>query len=139
MQEFFGTFISIMVIASIVIGGIIIYILTVMTIEDNFYNISLFKVIGFNDREINKMILGGYSLYGVIIFVICIPIAIASFYIMEIYLGQYYNMLMPLKFEWWHAVLSVVIYLIIFNAGAFAAKRKLTKVSLQEAMKMYQV
>lgn len=139
MQGFFTIFITGMVIASIIIGAIIIYILTVMTIEDNFYNISLFKVMGYNQKEINKIVLGGYSLYGVIIFIICIPIAILSFYIMEIYLGQYYNMLMPFKFVWWHAPLSIVIYLILFYVGAFVARRKLEKVSLQEAMKMYQV
>jgi len=139
MQEFFSLFILIMTVSSIVIGAIIIYILTVMTIEDNFYNISLFKVIGFNEREINKMILGGYSLYGVIVFVICIPIAIVSFYLMESMMGQYYNILLPLKFSWWHGLLSIAIYLVIFYFGAFAAKRRLSKVALQEAMKMYQV
>ncbi len=139
MQEFFNTFISMMTIGSIVIGGIIIYILTVMTIEDNFYNISLFKVIGYNEKEINKMILGGYSLYGIIIFIIAIPIALGSFYIMEMFMGEYYGILLPFQFMWWHAPLSIVIYLIIFYIGAFQAKRRLSKVALQEAMKMYQV
>ena len=139
MQSFFTLFIMIMTISSIVIGAIIIYILTVMTIEDNYYNISLFKVMGYNEKEINKMVLGGYRLYGVIIFVITIPISIVSFYIMELYLGQYYSMLIPFKFAWWHGIASVVIYLVIFYLGALAAKMRLRKVSLQEAMKMYQV
>jgi putative ABC transport system permease protein len=139
MQGFFNLFISMMTISSIVIGGIIIYILTVMTIEDNFYNISLFKVIGYNEREINKMILGGYSMYGIIIFVIAIPISMGAFYLMEMLMGQYYGILLPFKLMWWHAPLSIVIYLMIFYIGAFQAKRRLTKVSLQEAMKMYQV
>lgn len=139
MQTFFTTFITIMVVVSIVIGAIIIYILTVMTIEDNFYNISLFKVIGYNNREINKMILGGYSLYGIISFGLCIPMAMLSFYVMEMMMGQYYDILLPLKFEWWHGLLSVAIYLLIFYIAAYAAKRKLRKISLQEAMKMYQV
>ncbi len=139
MQEFFSIFIFIMTVSSIVIGGIIIYILTVMTIEDNFYNISLFKVIGYNEKEINKMILGGYSMYGVGIFIVTIPVAILSFWIMELYLGQFYGMLMPFQFVWWHALASVIIYLVIFYIGAFAAKRRLSKVALQEAMKMYQV
>lgn len=139
MQEFFNTFIVMMTVSSIVIGGIIIYILTVMTIEDNFYNISLFKVIGYNEKEINKMILGGYSLYGVAIFILAIPIALISFYGMEMIMGQFYGILLPFQFMWWHAPLSIVIYLVIFYIGAFQAKRRLRKVALQEAMKMYQV
>lgn len=139
MQTFFTSFILIMTVASIIIGAIIIYILTVMTIEDNFYNISLFKVIGFDEKEINKMILGGYTLYGVIIFIMAIPVAIGFFYLFQLIMGQYYSMIMPLEFVWWHAILSIVIFLVIFYIGAFAAKRKLSKVSLQEAMKMYQI
>jgi putative ABC transport system permease protein len=120
-----------------VIGAIIIYILTVMAIEDNFYNISLFKVIGYNDQEINKMILGGYTLYGVVIFIVCIPISIVFFHLFERIMGQYFGILLPLEFQLWHGILSIVIYLIIFTIGAFQAKRKLTLVSLQETMKMY--
>ena len=139
MQGFMNAFVVVMTIASILIGAIIIYILTVMTIEDNFYNISLFKVIGFNEREVNKMILGGYSIYGIVSFIASVPVAIASFYVMEIVFAQMYDMLFPLYFVWWHAVVSVFIFLAIFYVGAYAAKRRLQKVSLQEAMKLYQV
>jgi len=139
MQGFMNAFVWIMTIVSVVIGGIIIYILTVMTIEDNFYNISLFKVIGFNEREVNRMILGGYSIYGIGIFIITIPIAILSFVLMELVFAQMYDILFPFQFEWWHAVASIGIYLVIFYIGAFAAKRRLQQISLQEAMKMYQV
>jgi putative ABC transport system permease protein len=139
MQGFMNAFVWIMTIVSIVIGGIIIYILTVMTIEDNFYNISLFKVIGYNEREVNRMILGGYSIYGIGIFIITIPIAILSFILMELVFVQMYNILFPFQFEWWHALASIAIYLVIFYIGAFAANKRLRKVSLQEAMKLYQV
>ncbi len=138
MQGFMQAFVLIMVVVSISIGAIIVYILTVITIEDNFYNISLFKVIGYNDKEINQMILGGYSLYGIIIFIVSIPIAILSFVILEYFFAQFYDLLFPLQFAWWHGVLAIAIYIAIFYLGANQAQRKLKKVSLQEAMKMYQ-
>jgi putative ABC transport system permease protein len=78
-------------------------------------------------------------MYGIIIFVIAIPISMVSFYLMEMMMGQYYGILLPFKLLWWHAPLSIAIYLVIFYLGAYQAKRRLTKVSLQEAMKMYQV
>jgi len=37
------------------------------------------------------------------------------------------------------ALVAVGIFIVIFNFGALSAKRKLSKISLQEAMKMYQV
>lgn len=139
MQGFMHAFVFIMVFVSVSIGAIIIYILTVITIEDNFYNISLFKVMGYSEREINRMILGGYSLYGIIAFVICIPIAMGTFIVLEYYFAQFYDLLFPLQFAWWHGIAAIAMYLVIFTLGAYQANRKLKKVSLQEAMKMYQV
>ncbi|MCD6482198.1 MAG: hypothetical protein J7K80_00485, partial [Candidatus Izimaplasma sp.] len=111
----------------------------VMTIEDNFYNISLFKVIGYNNKEINKMILGGYLLYGVIIFMITIPFSILVFMLFINFFAQYYELIFPFEFRLWHAAVSIGMFLIMFNLGAFVAKKKLNKISLQEAMKMYQI
>ena len=139
MQGLFNVMVYVMIIVSVIIGAIIVYILTIMTIEDNFYNISLFKVMGYNNREIDKMILGGYLLYGIMIFIITIPVAIGMFSIMTYFMAQYYEILMPLKFVLWQGAVSLLLFITLFYLGAFVAKRKLTKISLQEAMKMYQI
>jgi len=139
MQGFFNAMVWILIGVSSVIGAIVIYILTVLTIEDNFYNISLFKVIGYNDKEINKMILGGYMMYGLIAFILVIPFAILSFYGIQLVLAQYYDMIFPTQFYWWHPILSVSVFIVIFRIGAYIANKKLETISLQEAMKLYQV
>ena len=139
MQSYFDIMIYVMIIASVLIGAIIVYILTIMTIEDNFYNISLFKVMGYNNREIDKMVLDGYLLYAIMIFIITIPVSIGIFYFMTYFMAQYYEILMPFKFALWHGAVSLVMFILIFYFGAFVAKRNLNKISLQEAMKMYQI
>ena len=139
MNNFFNAFVYIMIGTSVVIGAIIVYILTVMTIEDNFYNISLFKVLGYNEREINKMVLGGYNLYGVICFLVTIPIAIYLFGVIRSFLARLFDLQFPIKFYWWQGVIAIVIYLIIFYVGAASAKKNLSKISLQEAMKLYEL
>lgn len=139
MSNLFHTITIIMIISSVLIGGIIVYILTVMTIEDNFYNISLFKVMGYNNKEIDKMIIGGYLLYGIIIFIIAMPIGYFTFIGMQMFMAKYYNLVMPFEFKLWHGILSLAIYIIIYYLGAYVAKKKLAKISLQEAMKMYQI
>ncbi|MBU1020679.1 MAG: ABC transporter permease, partial [Firmicutes bacterium] len=139
MQQMINIAVGLLIVVSIVIGAVIIYILTVLTIEDNFYNISLFKVMGYNNKEIDKMILGGYLIYGITIFLITMPIAYFTFIYLQVFFAQYYNVLMPFEFKLWHGALSLVIYIVLFYAGAFSAKRHLNKISLQEAMKMYQV
>ncbi len=139
MQTLFDMMIFVMIFVSIVIGAIVVYILTVMTIEDNFYNISLFKVIGYNNKEIDKMILGGYLIYGIIIFLIAIPSAMLAFYLLQSMMAIMYNVVMPFQFAWWHGFVAIAIYIILFYLGANVAKRKLNKIALQEAMKMYQI
>ena len=85
------------------------------------------------------MILGGYLIYGIIIFLITIPSAILAFYTLQLMMARMYNVIMPFQFSWWHGFVSLAIYIVLFNLGAYVAKRKLSKISLQEAMKMYQI
>ncbi len=138
MQGLFEIMFRIMMVTSFTIGAIVIYILTVMTIEDNFYNISLFKVIGYNNKEIDKMVLGGYLFYGIAIFLIAVPISMLMFYEMTVFFAEYYNIVFPFDFAFWHPLVSIGMFITMFNVGAFVAKKKLDKISLQEAMKMYQ-
>ncbi len=138
MNDLMQTFVYVFIGVSISIGVMIIYILTSMAIEDQFYNISLFKVMGYNQKEINRIILGGYMIYGFVIFVVSIPIAIVSFRYMEIFFAKFYDLLFPMRFYWWHAILSVVIYFIIFYISSYASKHKLDSISLQETMKIYE-
>lgn len=139
MQEFMDVTIYILIFASIIIGAIIVYILSMMTIEDNFYNISLFKVLGYNQKEISKMILGGYSFYGMFIFVIAAPISYFVFEYIALFFAREYNVVMPFEFGIIHSLIGLGIFIILFNTGAWISKKKLTKISLQEAMKMYRV
>lgn len=139
MQAMFEIVFRILIGVSVVIGAIIIYILTIMTIEDNFYNISLFKVMGYNNKEIDKMILGGYLVYGIIVFILAVPFAMLTFFGLTMLFAQEYEMVFPFDFQYWHAIVSIVMFIVIFYIGAFVAKRHLNKISLQEAMKMYQI
>ena len=93
-----------------------------MTIEDNFYNISLFKVIGYNNKEIDKMVLGGYMIYGILTFVITIPIGMAVLTFVTYAMAQYYEVLFPVKFKLWHGEIIISIFILLFNLGAFVAK-----------------
>ncbi len=139
MNGLMNDLVYMMIGVSIIIGAIIIYILTVMTVEDNFYNISLFKVLGYNQKEIDKMILGGYRIYGGVIFLITIPIAIYSFKLIQQWLAKMFDMQFPMQFFWWQGISALAIYIILFVIGARSAKHNLEKISLQEAMKMYEL
>jgi len=137
MQKFIKYALYMMMGSSMAIAVIVLYILTTLTVEDKYYDISLLKVMGYNDKEVNSMILNSYFLYSILSFLISVPIAVASVNIMVKYLIVNFNMVMPLEFELWQLFVGCVIIGCIFFIGTLGAKSKINKVSLQEILKEY--
>jgi len=124
--------------ASLMMGIMIIYLLTTMSVDDQYYAISLLKVKGYNKKEINKIILGGYQKLGVLAFLIAIPLTIGSLNLMTLIFARMYQFIMPLSIGLLDSVLVFVIYGMIYYIGSILAKRKIDRISLQEALKLYQ-
>jgi len=68
-----------------------------------------------------------------------VPITFGMLKLIEVMMARYYELILPLQISWYHIILALIINNVVFFIAAFSAKRKLKKVSLQEAMKMYQV
>ncbi|SHE99627.1 ABC transporter permease [Alkalibacter saccharofermentans] len=137
MQDFMKYAVYIMVGSSALIALVILFVLTTMTVEDNYYNISLLKVMGYNKKEVNSMVLDSYLVYTVISFIASIPIALISLNWMVEFFAKGYGMVIPFEFRLVHAVLGFVIIMAIFFAGTFAGKRKINRIALQEVLKAY--
>lgn len=137
MQKFVIVAIGGMLISAIFMAAIILSILTSLSVEDNYYNISLLKVMGYSKKEVNSMILNSYLGYSIIAFLISIPITIASMNFFVDYLATGFNMVMPLEFKAWHGVVGLLIVILIFLIGSYGAKRKINKIALQEILKEY--
>lgn len=123
--------------SAIMMSALILYVLTTLTVEDNYYNISLLKVMGYNQKEVNRMILNSYLIYAIITYAISIPITWLLVKVMVIYFSSAFDFVMPLELEGWHVIVGFGIILIIFLMGTYAAKRHIDKVSLQEVLKTY--
>lgn len=137
MQTFLYISLGAILIFSIIISGIILFVLTSLTVEDSYYNISLLKVIGYNRKEINSMILNSYLGYGIISFIISIPITSFGIgYYMQS-LGKKFNMALPFVFEWWQGVLGLLIVIGIYYIGSISSRNKIKKIELQAVLKEY--
>lgn len=123
--------------SAIMMSVLILYVLTTLTVEDNYYNISLLKVMGYSEKEVNEMILNSYLVYAILTYLVSIPITWLLVQGMVIYFSSAFDFVMPLQLEWWHCVLGLIIVVIIFLLGTYAAKRHIEKVSLQEVLKAY--
>lgn len=137
MQNFMKYAVYMMIAASMAIAVIVLYVLTTLTVEDKYYDISLLKVMGYNEKEVNSMILNSYFIYSILSFLISVPIAVGLVNAIVKYLIVNFNMVMPLEFDIWQVFVGVVIIVVIFFIGTLSAKRKINKVPLQEILKQY--
>lgn len=137
MEGFTKYSIYMMLLSSMVIAIIILYILTSLTIEDKYYDISLLKVMGYENKEINSMILNSYLFYLLLAYVITVPISIALMNAISKYLIVNFNMIMPLEINFRGILVGFLIVLLIFIIGTLNGKRKINKISLQQILKEY--
>ncbi|MFW5842094.1 MAG: FtsX-like permease family protein [Bacillota bacterium] len=139
LNEAYSVIIYLMVAASFAMAFIIIYLLTILTVESQYYALSLLKVIGFNKKEISKVLLGGYYKLNVILFIISIPIVMASFHVIRSLMITMYNMYFPIYVTWVDTGIAAFVLITVTLTANIHAKQKIKRHSLQEALKIYQV
>ncbi len=141
MTELMSTMLNISMIAMVLfsfsIGFIILYVVISLVIEDNFYNLSLLKVVGFDKNQVNKMIFSGLFMITVISFLISIPIVMLMLMAFEMILATI-GMIFPMYFGFIHVLISLLIVLGVFFFVVYLSQRKINQISLQESLKLYQ-
>jgi putative ABC transport system permease protein len=137
VQGFMYLSIGFMLIVSILIAVIVLFILTSLTVEDNFYNISLLKVMGYSKKEVNSMIINSYLSYSIIAFIISLPMTIISMKYFTNDIGKKFDIVLPFIFEPWQGIVGLLIIILIFEIGTINSKSKINKISLQEVLKQY--
>jgi putative ABC transport system permease protein len=128
----------VLILVSMSIGIVVMILITVLSIEANYYDISLFKVIGYNDHEIEKVFINSYLIYAVIIFCVTIPITYLFFEIIMWYLATLYGMIFPMTLTIMKLIIGLILTLLLFYISVPLAKKKLNQLSLNEALKIYQ-
>lgn len=88
---------------NVLIGGAsliafsILFVLTALTIEKNYYVISLLKVMGYQKREVRSMILNSYFIYALISALLSIPIALLTLRVIVVVFAEDYGLVLPLE------------------------------------------
>jgi putative ABC transport system permease protein len=127
---------NIMVGGSGIIAASILFVLTSFTVEKNYYAISLLKVMGYNRREVNGMILNSYFVYALLSYLISIPIALLILRLIVVFFAGY-GVILPLRFEPVSLVITLGILLLIFFISTYLSRRKINRIPLQEVLKKY--
>ena len=138
MNEFINIAMGILLAISMIISILILYILTTLTVEDNFYSISLLKVMGYSRKEVRSMILNAYLTYSIFAYIIAIPITVVSLDYLIKYFAEYYNMYMSFELSYFKALLGLLLIILVFYIGSYQATKEIRNISLQEVLKEYQ-
>ncbi|MGL4772480.1 MAG: FtsX-like permease family protein, partial [Clostridium sp.] len=123
--------------SAVFLSVIVLLILTSLTVEDNYFNISLLKVMGYSKKEVNSMILNSYLGYAVFAYLISVPCTVWTMDVFVSYMSSMFDMVMPFEFDFVYGVIGLVIIVGIFFIGTFAGKKKISRISLQEVLKKF--
>ena len=128
---------------NVLIGGAsliafsILFVLTALTVEKNYYVISLLKVMGYQKREVRSMILNSYFIYALISALLSIPIALLTLRVIIVVFAEGYGLVLPLEFEWIYIVYTFGAVVLLFFMSTFISRRKINQIPLQEVLQTY--
>ncbi|KDN59320.1 FtsX-like permease family protein [Exiguobacterium sp. AB2] len=138
INEYMNFMMNVMIGGSALIAFSILFVLTALTVEKNYYVISLLKVMGYDRREVRSMILDSYFVYALVSALLSIPIALLVLRLIIVLFAQDYGLVLPLEFEWMYLVYTLGAVTLLFFASTFISRRKIDNIPLQEVLKTYQ-
>lgn len=127
--------IGVIAVMAFIIGLIVIYVVTSMMIEENKINISLMKVFGYKDKEVNSLILNSSTAIVIIGYLLAIPILLSTLRAWFDSLTTSLHMTMPVKVNVLFIILGLVIVLLIYELSKLLSRKKINKISMSEALK----
>lgn len=113
----------------------VIYLVVNMLIQENKNNISMLKVLGYRNKEINKMVLNTNHILVPICFLISIPIGIVICNLGLADTVENMSMYVESKIEIPSIIICFILILIGYFASLFILKRKVYKVNMVESLK----
>lgn len=138
INEYMNLMMNVMIGGSALIAFSILFVLTALTVEKNYYVISLLKVMGYDRREVRSMILNSYFIYALISALLSIPIALVILRVIIVVFAEDYGLVLPLEFEWIYLLYTLGAVTLLFFASTFISRRKIDQIPLQEVLKTYQ-
>ncbi len=114
---------------------IIISVMTNFTIEENFRNISLLKVMGYEKKEVSKMVLKVFGPVVLFAAIIAYPVVISILKLMFLLLAETMGVVIPVSFNLIDWAIGTGAVFIAYLISLQISKRGLKKISLQEALK----
>lgn len=130
-----GIMVYMLIIMSFILGLIIIFLVTGMIIEENRNTISLLKILGYQPKEVNRLILDSNTIVVVIGYLIGIPVLLASVTAFMQSLTESMQMTIPARLNIWYMFLGFVIVMVTYQTATLLSRKKVNRIPMSEALK----
>jgi putative ABC transport system permease protein len=119
-----------------IIGMIVIYVVTLLIVEENKNIISLMKIFGYRKREINSLILNSSTIAVVIGYIIGIPLILAALGVLAQSLENCIGLAMPpMRIDLPYILIGFIVVMLSYELSNLLCKKKVNAVSMSEALK----
>lgn len=120
---------------AVLIAVIILFLVTSLMIDESRNTISLLKVFGYRRKELAKLILNSSTPAVFIGFWLGLPFMLAFGNNLYGYVAEIINMLIPMTVKPLYVLISFVLIFAVYGLTKWLCGRKLTKISMSEALK----
>lgn len=132
----FRILLYIMAFFAAVIGMVVVYIVTVMLVEENRKNISMLKVIGYQNKEISRLVIKSTSILVWFSYLLAIPITINV--IQKLFDAITKNMFIAFeaRVELWQGLIGFLFIIGIYYITLALSKRRVLNINMAESLKL---
>ena len=119
-----------------IIGVIVIYVVTSMLVEENRQSISLMKIFGYQQKEINTLILNSSTIVVVAGYLLGIPLLLAGLgAILQVFEDSIGLTLPPGRIDPLYLAAGFVVVMGSYEVSKRLCRKKVNAVSMSEALK----
>lgn len=112
-------------VAGILVGFLLIYLVILLNVQDSHKDMHILRLLGYNHRDINRMLIDVYKPLFVLLYLIAVPIAIlaarAILRMISLQTGDY----IPFQIHWWILILILILILLQYQLVVSLFKRKM--------------
>lgn len=126
----------IMGLISAIISLIVIYIITTLIVEENKGSISMLKVLGYTNKEINSLIINSGRIPVIIGYLISIPLLIASIKKLMDSVTKGTNFSLPINIDYIYTITGFVIIYLTYELSKYLARKKVLSVQMSDSLKI---
>jgi putative ABC transport system permease protein len=127
--------IGIIAFMSFIIGLIVIYVVTSLTIEENKENISLMKILGYRKKEVYSLILNSSSFIVILGYILGVPLILASMSALYKSITKDMSITIPVTINYSYVLAGFIVIYLTYELSKLLSRRKINRISMSEALK----